>query len=214
METSAGLSEDCKMRASPMRPRLSDRPVGYSGAAITYFLLLIAAYGLLTAGCSTTQSFGSQLDDTGISAQVRALLIQDTAINAVDIRVVTDEEEVFLIGRVGSREESLRAEGHARAIDGVWSVINLLKIGVAHSSPTSGDQKLRQAIEERILRDQSVLGLNVQVIVYEGEVYLLGRVASDNERQQAVGVAKETEGVVRVLNYLKAGKTRRIEPKT
>ena len=85
---------------------------------------------------------------------------------------------------------------------------------MAHSSPTSGDQKLRQAIEERILRDQSVLGLNVQVIVYEGEVYLLGRVASDNERQQAVGVAKETEGVVRVLNYLKAGKTRRIEPKT
>lgn len=171
-------------------------------------LLLLAGIPL---ACSTTQSLGDQLDDTGISTQVRALLLQDTSINALNISVATDENEVFLIGRVPNQEQRLAAEGHARNIAGVWSVINDLKVGVSSGRNQYPDIQLRQAVERRILRDQNVLGLNIRVLAHEGEVYLLGRVGSESERQQALSVTRETEGVLRVHNYLKAGKTRSFE---
>ncbi|MCR9144013.1 MAG: BON domain-containing protein [bacterium] len=161
--------------------------------------------------CSTIQSFGTQLDDTGVSARVQALLLQDTNINALDISVATDENEVFLVGRVPNREQRLLAEKHARSVTDVWSVINHLKVGVGSADGEYSDQSLRDSIQKRILRDQNVLGLNVQVLVHEGEAYLLGRVKSENERQQAVSVARETEGVLKVRNYLKAGRARNLD---
>ncbi|MEQ9364929.1 MAG: BON domain-containing protein, partial [Leptospirales bacterium] len=117
---------------------------------------------------------------------------------------------VFLIGRVSNRSESLLAEEHARSVAGVWSVINYLKVGVGSDAGSYQDTRLRQEVEKRVLRDQNVLGLNVRVIVHEGEVYLLGRVNGENERQQALNVALETEGVVAVRNHLKAGRPRNL----
>lgn len=169
--------------------------------------LLIPMVGIATGipSCSTTQSFGSQLDDATISTQVQALLIQNPAISPLNIRTVTDEGEVFLIGRVASRVESRAAEQSARSIAGVWSVQNYLKIGAAVEERTYADLQLRQAIEARLFRDRQVLGLNIRVLVHEAEVFLLGRVASNNERQQARNVVLETEGVRLIQNHLKAG---------
>lgn len=165
----------------------------------------VIAGGVPVPGCSTMQSFGSQLDDASISTQVQALLIQDPAINPLNVRTATDEGEVFLIGRVASRAESRAAEQSARSIAGVWSVQNYLKIGEAVEERSYADLQLRQAIEARLFRDRQVLGLNIRVLVHEAEVYLLGRVASNNERQQARNVVLETEGVQLVQNHLKAG---------
>jgi osmotically-inducible protein OsmY len=143
---------------------------------------------------------------------VRALLIQDRGINALNVNVTTDEGEVFLIGRVVDRSARLKAEDYARSVAGVWSVINHLKVGVpADKKSYSADLKLRQNVESRILRDQNVLGFNIQVLVHESEIYLLGRVKNDNERQQAVNVARETAGVRGVHNYLKAGRLQKEE---
>lgn len=182
--------------------------ISFMRIALPFILVLLSGFSL---ACSTTQSLGSQLDDTGTSTQVRALLLQDTGINALNISVATDENEVFLIGRVPNQEQRLRAEGHARKVAGVWSVINDLKVGAPGQRSQYPDIQLRQAVERRILRDQNVLGLNIRVLTHEGEVYLLGRVTSESERQQALSVTRETEGVLRVHNYLKAGQTRSFE---
>ncbi len=154
---------------------------------------------------STTQSFSSQFDDASVSTRIRALLIQDPDVNPLSITVATDEGEVFLLGRVSSKEERLKAERHARSIDGVWSVMNHLRVGVKTESTTYADIQLRQKIEARLLRDQDILALNLRVFTNEGEAYLLGRVRNDQERRQAVAVARETEGVREVFNYIKAG---------
>ncbi len=185
-----------------MRSQLRNRRSFRLGLLIPAILSLIAM-GILA--CSTTQSIGSQLDDASISTQVQALLIQDPAINPLHVRTATDEGEVLLIGRVDSRAESRAAEQSARSIAGVWSVQNYLKIGEAVEERTYADIQLRQAIAARLFRDGQVLGLNIRVLVHEAEVYLLGRVASNNERQQARNVVLETEGVQLIQNHLKAG---------
>ena len=179
-------------------------------SAILQFFLVLSLCCQLPA-CITTRSFGSQLDDAGISASIKALLIQDTRIGALNVEVATDEGEVLLIGRVGSRQESLLAEEHARNVDGVWSVLNHLKVGVAppgRDGPT--DQELKQLVESRLQQDRTLPGFNVRVISHEGEVFLLGRVATNNERLQALGVARETPGVRDIHNYLKAGRVQRL----
>jgi hyperosmotically inducible protein len=97
------------------------------GAFALAVLLLGGALG--TAGCSTTQTVGEQIDDAAIVTAVKAKLAADTDVAALNIDVDSNEGVVTLSGRVDSSTESAEAERLARGTDGVKRVINNLKVG-------------------------------------------------------------------------------------
>jgi hyperosmotically inducible protein len=92
-------------------------------------VLLVLAVVLSLAGCSSTRSAGTQVDDAGITAKVKAKLTADAGINPFNIDVDTNEGVVTLQGRVSKEEARIKAEQLARETEGVRRVINLVKVG-------------------------------------------------------------------------------------
>jgi hyperosmotically inducible protein len=90
---------------------------------------LALVLALVLGACSSTRTVGSQVDDAGITAKVKAKLAADGDINPFNINVDTNEGVVTLQGRVKKAETRVKAERYARETGGVKKVINLVKVG-------------------------------------------------------------------------------------
>ncbi|MES2625256.1 MAG: BON domain-containing protein [Pseudomonadota bacterium] len=82
---------------------------------------------LFVIGCSATQdreSVGEVIDDTVITAKVKAALIDDEDLSASEIKVETFKGTVQLSGFVSDRSDIAKATAVTNDIDGVVSVKN------------------------------------------------------------------------------------------
>ena len=95
-------------------------------AFVTPALLAIALAGC--AGTPHQESTGELIDDTVITTKVKAELLNDTNVSAMDIKVETFKGRVQLAGYVKSPQERQRAEGIARAVSGVKAVNNRIEL--------------------------------------------------------------------------------------
>lgn len=84
---------------------------------------------------------GPILDDTAITAKVKAKLIADPEINSFHIDVDTVDGRVALNGKVSSQEQRAEAEDLARGTEGVRQVVNLIQVaGQAPPAPPAGSR--------------------------------------------------------------------------
>jgi osmotically-inducible protein OsmY len=67
------------------------------------------------------------------------------------------------------------------------------------------DASLTTAVKTKFLADSQVKGLNIDVDTSNGVVTLNGRVSSQAEASRAMTIARNTDGVKRVINNLKVG---------
>lgn len=91
--------------------------------------MLVGMAMLTLTACSTTpgeRSMGTALDDTAISAKVKAALAGDPDVKATDVQVETYRGTVQLSGFVDSPQNITRAVDLARRVDGVTDVKNAL----------------------------------------------------------------------------------------
>lgn len=160
-----------------------------------------------TGTCSTGSIVFQEIDDRSITSNVIALLIQDLKINHLNIKVITDEGEVFLIGRVSNYQEHLKAELHARSVNNVWSVINFLRVG-----PLPADSKLNQydtSIQNDLLATMAKEGelpfINLTAHSFESEIFLIGRVSNQVDRQKLIELGENIPHVLKVHSFIKAG---------
>lgn len=82
-------------------------------------------------GCASTskqEGTGQYVDDTVITAKVKAALIEDPLTKAIEINVETFKGVVQLSGFVISQAAADRAVALARGVDGVKSVKNDMRI--------------------------------------------------------------------------------------
>ena len=82
-------------------------------------------------GCASTsqqEGTGQYIDDTVITAKVKAALIEDPLTKAIEINVETFKGVVQLSGFVTSQAASNRAVELARGVAGVRSVKNDMRI--------------------------------------------------------------------------------------
>lgn len=75
------------------------------------------------------RSLGERLDDTAITAKVKAKLTGSGDVNPFNVGVDTKDGIVTLTGRVVSRDRKALAERLARETKGVRGVKNLLEVG-------------------------------------------------------------------------------------
>jgi hyperosmotically inducible protein len=88
-----------------------------------------ATLTLLASGCAVTRgqsTMGSYIDDTGITAGVKARLLEDKTTGGLSINVDSLNGTVALSGFATSEAEKTRAEAIAREVQGVKSVRNNL----------------------------------------------------------------------------------------
>jgi hyperosmotically inducible periplasmic protein len=94
-------------------------------------LLIILILAVYLMACSSTRSSGMQIDDSAISATVKARMAADSDISPFNIDVDTNEGVVILRGYVGKPAARTKAEELAKETDGVRRVINLITVADA-----------------------------------------------------------------------------------
>lgn len=106
----------------------------------------------------------------------------------------------------------MKPNSQSRALVAALAVVVLLGVAGCQTylddaaSRTPGevtdDVTIHTLIKTRLLRDEEVRGLRINVDVRKGVVTLSGKVRSEVERQRAVEVAKAIPSVVRVVDNL------------
>ena len=80
-----------------------------------------------TAGCASTptrESTGEYVDDSTITAKVKAALVKDPIVKALDVKVETFKGAVQLSGFVNTEAEKMQAGSLAASVSGVTGVKN------------------------------------------------------------------------------------------
>lgn len=172
-----------------------------------YWLAGVAVAATMTA-CSST--------NMGITSKVKAKLAADPVVQAHQIDVDTSAGVVTLTGNIDSQEAKDRALTLARETEGVKQVRDMIAVRTetAEGDSPSSDRPVGQVIDDgmitmkvkaRLGDDPMVKARNIDVDTKSGVVYLTGEVASDAERDQAVRIARDTEGVTDVQANLRIG---------
>jgi osmotically-inducible protein OsmY len=100
-----------------------------SSKSLALLAVFSTAVGFATfnAGCASTptrESTGEYVDDSTITAKVKAALVKDPVVKALDVKVETFKGAVQLSGFVNSEAERTQAGNVAASVSGVTSVKN------------------------------------------------------------------------------------------
>jgi len=94
-------------------------------------LVLAAAAFTTLAGCASTatsESTGQYVDDTAITAKVKAAIFNEPTLKSAEVNVETFKRVVQLSGFVSSQADIQKATAVARSVDGVASVKNDMRL--------------------------------------------------------------------------------------
>ena len=163
---------------------------------------------LAIAACSST--------NMGITTKVKAKLAADPVVKAHQINVDTNGSVVTLTGNIDSAEAKERALALARETEGVTQVRDMISVRTSEVTGDAPDPNrtlggimddgtISMRVKDRLRDDPMVKARNIDVDTRQGVVYLTGSVANDAERDQAIRLAKETEGVRNVEANLTVG---------
>lgn len=172
---------------------------------------LVAAAGLVvTVACAQT--------DAGITTSVKTRMAAADTVKAYEVSVDTRNGVVTLSGEVATTAEKEQALRIARETEGVRDVIDQIRIGEA--APTAGleeqagqagqafsDAAITTTVKSKFLADNSVKGLRINVDTSAGVVTLSGNVSTRAEADRAIMLARETEGVIRVVDNMKVSRS-------
>jgi osmotically-inducible protein OsmY len=151
---------------------------------------------------------GDQLADSWLTTKIQAQYFADDDIKARYINVSTRDGVVTLSGRVKSADAKQQALQIAQNTDGVRQVQDHLVIGLEQARDRSSVPEQMDAawittkIQAKYFADPSVNGRDINVTTTNGVVTLSGRVDSEQTRQQAIAIARGTDGVARVEDRL------------
>ncbi len=159
---------------------------------------------------SSMSQVGDFMDDSAITARVKAGLIDQKSINSTDISVSTENKVVTLSGFVRNQNEAELAVITAGNVEGVSSVSDKLHVAEDGSKTTSeavsdytGDTLITSKVKAKLLSEDDVASSHITVKTTDGIVQLTGEVKSNAQAAQVESVVKTIDGVKSVKNDLK-----------
>ena len=155
---------------------------------------------------SSMNKVGNFMDDSAITAKVKAALVDHDNIKSTDISVKTDQKVVTLSGFVESQAQAEEAVKVAKCVEGVTSVSDKLHVPDAKEGSVKGyegDTATTSEIKAKLLADDIVPSRHVKVETTDGVVQLSGTVDSQAQSDRAESIAKAVDGVKSVKNDLK-----------
>lgn len=150
---------------------------------------------------------GNFMDDSAITAKVKAALVDHKDIKSTDISVKTEKKVVTLSGFVESQTQAEQAVTVAKGVQGVASVSDKLHVRDGKNASVkgyAGDTATTSEVKAKLLADDIVPSRKVKVETNDGVVQLSGTVDSQAQIERAESIAKAVDGVKSVKNDLKA----------
>ena len=182
---------------------------------------LIAAAILASAGAAQAIELGvgvgvnattQAVVDTALTGKVKANLATDARVKGSDISVNSENNVVILTGKAPTADAKAAAEAIAKSsVDANVRVVNKIEapgvlsaIGgdVKAAAETTGevvtDSWISTKIKSQLLADTATKGTAIKVTTKDNVVFLKGTVATKAEKDQAIALAQQTKGVVKV----------------
>ncbi len=171
-----------------------------------YRLFALAVFACtVLAVPARAKTTGESVDDTTLSGQVKALLIDTKGVPSTAINVEVYQGAVQLGGFLESEEEKAAAIAAAARVDGVTRVIDALVI-------IKKDRSAGQAIDDTTIQAKLKSALasetsaskawDINTDVYAGEVLLSGFIHGEKARVKAGDIALGIKGVKKVYNKI------------
>jgi osmotically-inducible protein OsmY len=167
---------------------------------------------------NTARAAADAVDDSWITMKIQSRYFLDDDVRLRNIDVDTKDGMVTLKGAVASEGERQQALSIARSTDGVTMVHDNLVVdrGTSSSrrdvSPSAGargaddridDAWITMKIQSKYFIHDEIKSRKVDVDTKNGVVTLNGSVPSDVAKRAAEVIARDTDGVARVVNSLK-----------
>ena len=155
---------------------------------------------------SSMNKVGNFMDDSSITAKLKAALVDHESIKSTDISVKTDNKVVTLSGFVESQTQAEEAVKVAKGVEGVSSVSDKLHVRDSKESSVkgyAGDAATTSEIKAKLLADDIVPSRMVKVETTDGVVQLSGTVENQAQSDRAESIAKAIDSVKSVKNDLK-----------
>jgi hyperosmotically inducible periplasmic protein len=177
---------------------------------------------------TAAEQAGEKLADSWLTAKIQAQFFVDEDIKSRYINVSSRDGVVKLKGFVESDDARRQVLEITRNTDGVkqideqqllvgrpasesfetasttFATAPVATTGIAPAAPAAplDDSTVVSLVQAKYFLDPTIKGRNISVELAGGVVTLRGQVASENERAQALTLARSTPGVQRVEDYL------------
>jgi osmotically-inducible protein OsmY len=184
--------------------------------------LLSLAAVLLLAGCPAAiigggavaygtledrRTSGTMIDDDSIESRISRSVRERYGENT-HVNVTSFNRSVLLTGEVPEDARRAEIEKLAQGAGNVRNITNELQVGAPSSlGARANDSYITTKVKGRILDSNKVNPIHVKVVTEAGVVYLMG-IVTEQEAADAVDVARNTGGVVkvvRIFDLCKAG---------
>jgi len=163
----------------------------------------VVAAGVTTGVLATLdrRTLGTQTEDDTIDIKA-ALRLGDKLGDKAHTNVTTYNRKVLLTGEVATEEAKTAAAAVVSEVTNVQGVHNELTVAAPTSySDRSNDAFITSKIKGRFVDSGKFNPVHVKVVTEAGIAYLLGMVTQP-EADAAIGVARTTSGVKKVVNLL------------
>lgn len=160
--------------------------------------------------------------DTWLTAKVQSKYFVDDLVKLRNIDVSTANGTVTLSGAVASDAERRQAVALARTTEGVRDVNDRLEVDpsavLASGDPATAvplapvpqlkrpDPWITMKVQSQFFLDPEIKGHEIDVDTTRGVVLLKGTVQTAEQKRHAEQIARDIEGVTRVVNQLTVGK--------
>ena len=184
-----------------------------------------APAGDTAVATSGTLPAGGVLDDANVTSRIQAKYFLDPGIKARRIDVDTQRGIVTLRGDVASDNERAQALILARTTEGVERVEDALTVNAAIDAPaqadtadpaasdapapsSADDEAVTAVVQSRFSDDASLQTATIAVTAKDGVVLLDGVAPTVTAKQRAITIARDTDGVVQVIDRITVGRAR------
>jgi len=181
-------------------------------------LLAILAASSLSSGCIAAaaagaagvgmlavqdRTIGEGIDDTAASSEVKARLIAADAEGFQQVDVVVEEGNLLLAGVVVDEQHKQTAAMIGRSVRTVHQVYNEISVGPPRRfGRNASDEVISTQIRARMVASPHVRSVNVNILTFNGNVYLTGLARSQDELQRAAQIAATVPGVRQVVSFM------------
>lgn len=165
----------------------------------------IVAVLAVASACSATrtqESAGEVIDDSVLTAKVKAGLIDDPVTKAGQINVETYRGVVQLGGFVDNSQQKTEATKVASSVTGVKEVRNDLRVNPpqATTGQVIDDATVTATVKAKLIDDTTTKAHQINVETQNGIVQLTGFADSMASKSRAGELARSVDGVAEVKN--------------
>ncbi|MGA8008599.1 MAG: BON domain-containing protein [Thiomonas sp.] len=162
------------------------------------FVLGLGAVGTTAYVATDRRTAGSIVEDNTI--QLKADNRISTALGGyANVQAVSYNQQVLLVGQVPTEAAKVQAADVVRGVPNVKAVLNQIDVGpVADLNRSATDTLITTKVRARLIDAHDIFGNAFKITTSNSVVYLMG-IVTQREADRAVGIARDTTGVSKVV---------------